>query len=49
MGNRRVVVVVVDGVVSVDVFVVVADGNHSGHGHGHGYDHDLPWLAWIPT
>ena|GEM_PF-4876021 len=26
---------------SIDVFVVVADGNHSGHD----YDHDLPRLA----
>jgi len=34
-----VVVVAVDVVVSVDVFVVVADGNHSGHGHDHDYDH----------
>jgi len=39
-------------VVSVDVFVVVADGNHSGHDLDHGYDHDLPRL-WrdcrVPT
>jgi len=44
-----VVIVVGDVVVSVDVFVVVADGDYSDHDHGydhdHGCGHDLPPLS----
>ena len=38
-------VLVANVVVSADIFVVVADGNHSGHDHDHGPDHDLPPLS----